>query len=373
MTNIPDRPPEAGNSQGNSHRGSQDAVQASRGRNKKSAGRNAKTRSRVMDRGAQSPASARPTDARVRSILEAIRQKPADWCLYCMLARALPDSSPVALHDGRSLNRRELYVEALKYSDENPLLYRMLADELPGNASVHMPNGQRMTRQQLENKAKNLGDVFPFSYELHGREIVFYYCNDVFTGAWRQEIQKRLWIEAIAWNTLTFDSHLLLGNVLLESSAEDARVNLPAERTLSRKEMYSAALIQNEHNIIACLMLAPLLQDDEVFSVQGMPKTRQQLYLYAIELEPTNFIAYARLGSLLDYCVVIRMPDGQSLDKFDMYAQCIECGHRLAHAYTLVASLLQENETVLVNGRHMTQRDLLVTATGIDRQSPYPY
>jgi predicted RNase H-like HicB family nuclease len=81
--------------------------------------------------------------------LEAIRHDATYSRAYINLANCLAAGESVTLPDGRAMNKRELYLEAIRHDATYSAAYINLANCLAAGESVTLPDGRAMNKREL--------------------------------------------------------------------------------------------------------------------------------------------------------------------------------------------------------------------------------
>src|SRR5205807_1831951 len=87
---------------------------------------------------------------------------------YYMVAMFLNDEDKIQLHDGRQMNRREAFFEAIKLEPKNWKYYAELSETLAPDETIKLPNRPPMNKHDLLAEAKKIE-------RMHFLELISWY------------------------------------------------------------------------------------------------------------------------------------------------------------------------------------------------------
>ena len=185
----------------------------------------------------------------------------------------------MVLGDGRLLNERELYIEALRCDSNYAAAYYSLGATLPAGESVTLSDGR-----------------------------VLY--------------QRELYIEALRYDYNFSMAYLQLSMAL----SADESVALSDGRVLNKRELYIEALRCNPDYSAAYNNLGTTLSAGESVTLSdGRVLNQRELYIEALRCDPNNSYAYTNLGNILSVGESVTLKDGRKLGKKECLAEAARC------------------------------------------------
>jgi len=228
-------------------------------------------------------------------LVEALQCDPAFCPAYCDLVGCLSGSESVTLHDGRTLDGRQLYLEALRVGDHIPALI-YLGDCLSSTETITLPDGRTLNSRQLYLEALQRTD--------HDADVD---CDDL-------ALRK-----ARAYNGL--------GVCLFEYGAEAVSVTLHDGRTLSRRQLFVEALKYENCDQIYRNLGCCLNYTETVALHDGRTLNRLQLFVEALRYANSDLGSAAKLCKYIGSCLhisgdeTVTLHDGRTLNLPQLYAE----------------------------------------------------
>jgi tetratricopeptide (TPR) repeat protein len=266
-------------------------------------------------------------DDEITQCLTEISNNPTNSHAYFNLAIILP-AKTITLHDGRTLTKKQLYLEAIKYNPSYSKAYNNLATCLSWNESIELPDGRTLTGIQL-------------------------------------------YLEAIKYDP----SFLTAYKNLVERVSLITPTTLHDGRTFTRNQLYVEIIRMDPSDATTYYKLANDMAVGETITLHdGRILTRKQLLLEAIKINPSDPDLYYNIGIGLEARdEVLILPDGGTLTPKQAFLETIELDPLFACAYTQLAWVTGKDEIISVNGTTYTYKALLEKALKLDPEDDRPY
>lgn len=253
--------------------------------------------------------------------LDAIQRYPQEAVYYVTAGLRLPDNETVTIQDAEWTSQR-LFLQAINMNPKLCRPYNALATCLKSDQdSIKLLNGLECTRLDLYKRC------------IHNNPTYFRpYVN------------------------------------IADKISTDCRITLMDGRNFSRQELYIKAIELCPKDALALHGLAETLAPGQSATLaNGLQVNRRKLLLKAIQLECDDAFWYYVLGCYLNLGDKIRLHDGSIQTRINLFIKSIDMKVDPKPLNNLALSL-QPDEIVIVCGKAMDRRDLLVKALALDPQ-----
>jgi hypothetical protein len=271
------------------------------------------------------------------------------------LARVTAADELVALPDGRALTGRGMLIEAINLDPANDRAYDWLALVLCANETVTLLDGRTMTSIGLWLEAQRLNPSEPWYYVGLSKGIGM--GKEITLRDGRVLSQTDLLLEAVRVAPWDGYSHTCLAMDAPEP------VTLPDGRVMSKRDLLIDGFRKSPQTFFCMVCLAQELSDETLLDLNV---TQRQLYLDAIDLFPTEGLAYACFAATLKAGETVRLRDGRMMQREQLWSAAINVARYPAGVFAYLNVTLDSGETIIIDGQKWSRVDACLKAIAFE-------
>jgi hypothetical protein len=271
------------------------------------------------------------------------------------LARVTAADELVALPDGRALTGRGMLIEAINLDPENDRAYDGLALVLCANETVTLLDGRTMTSVGLWLEAQRLNPSEPWYYAGLSKGIGM--GKEITLRDGRVLSQTDLLLEAVRVAPWDGYSHTCLAICAPEP------VTLPDGRIMSKRDLLIEGFRKSPQTFFCMVQLAQELSDETLLDLNV---TQRQLYLDAIDLFPTQGLAYACFAATLKAGETVHLRDGRVMQREQLWSAAINVARYPAAVFAYLNAALASGETIIIDGQKWSRVDACLNAIAFE-------
>jgi hypothetical protein len=294
--------------------------------------------------------------ARVREAPIDRQHSPRDVDGLLALAATTGADELVLLPDGRALTGRAMYLEVIDRDPDDDLAYDGLASVLCANEKVDLLDGRKMNNIGLWLEAQRLNPSEPSYYICLSNGIGL--GNPIKLSDGRVLSQVELLLEAV--RMAPWDGHCYTWLAMYAPEA----VTLTDGRVMNRRDLLVEGFRKSPRNYFCMVSLARDLSPDE--TLVGLDVHQRQLYIDAIDADPTEGLAYAHFAVTLRAGESVQLRDGRTMQREQLWSIAISITRRPAAVFEWLNVALEVDETITVDGQTWSRVDVCLKAIAFE-------
>ena len=316
------------------------------------------------------------TLGKVQLYIEALRLNPDYASAYYNLAAIMPSRKvQVSLSDGRTLDRISLLSETLRCDPHHANAYIQLACNLSLSQTVLLADGRLYTKKDLVKDALRYEPNNPKAFMLLST-FLFTATATIALHDGHTFTRTELYKEALRCDPTLGEAYF--GLALSLSNARADTVTLADQRILNQQQLLLEAQRYSPENASVYSLLASTMPSCnapplQLFSGQSMSK--RDLFIESLRCDPSVDSVYNSLANCMTSMEMITMPDGRKMGKQGLYLEAIRLNPFNAQSYAQLAAEIftSEMHARLPNGCTAGARDLLLQAIHLKRDYARAY
>jgi hypothetical protein len=288
--------------------------------------------------------------------IEGFLKDPQHWFCMIHLAHDMSPDETVTLF-GAKFTRQDLLVRAISMHPANAMGYLSFAHTLQPGETVHLHNGRVMQREQLWSTAIRLSQRPERTFTFLAWAVRV---GDSFFMDGRQWTKLELCIEAIKLSPKDSRNWVLLATAMMWNDiviSPDGRMKMTRQQVLLHAAKMEPAYYE------AYYELARLTGPYEIVKLHdGRRLTKHELWHEAARLGEATQI-YKDWADTLSFAEKVTLRDGRVVGKYELYAEAIRLAPSHCWHYDALGQAIKPGETCLLHdGRTMTKHDAYLEA-----------
>jgi hypothetical protein len=148
-------------------------------------------------------------------------------------------------------------------------------------------------------------------------------------------------------------------------------IRLPDGKEMGRKQLFLKAIELEPTFSMSYVRLGKAVEGGSAKLPDGTELTEQQLYLKAIELDAKNWRAFDALNHAITSAdAIVELPDGSKVTKKDINLKVVHMAPNHAEGWINLGMMLKMNETIkLLDGTEVSKRKIFERALKLDPEN----
>jgi hypothetical protein len=282
-------------------------------------------------------------------LIEGFLKDPQHWFCMIHLAHDMSPDETVTL-SGVQFTRQSLFVRAISMHSRASWCYLYFAHTLQPGETVHLHNGRVMQREQLWSTAIRTSQRPERTFTFLAWAVRV---GDSFFMDGRQWTKLELCIEAIKLSPKDSGNWVLLATAMMWN---DIVISPDGSMKMTRQQVLLHAVKMEPAYYEAYYELARLTGPYEIVKLHdGRRLTKHELWHEAARLGEATQI-YKDWADTLSFAEKVTLRDGRVVGKYELYAEAIRLAPGHCWHYDALGQAIKPGETCLLHdGRTMTK------------------